>query len=366
MKNCLFIVLMLLHHVAIGQTLVPFDSFDWIVDGKATSETFLGKAGITLAGGMITLKDSTFKNGIIEFDMVLVNDRYFPGIGFRVQDKANFEYVYLRPHQLGNPDAIQYIPIFNGQDSWQLYYGDGYSTAITYPLNEWIHIKIAIRDTQAEVYVGNVTVPSLVIHQLKREPKPGKISLMSGGPVMTRFANFQYTKTDRPALAGTFKPEAAPQPGTLLNWQVSGTFDEKLLQTEYTFPTTLVSQLKWQRLTAENSGKLNLSRVSKLGEGNNTVFAKLTIVSDKPQIKKLQLGFSDRARVYVNGRLLYAGYDEFRSRDYRFLGTVGYFDELYLDLKKGTNELWIAVSENFGGWGIQGLIANQSGLTITP
>ena len=41
------------------------------------------------------------------------------------------------------------------------------------------------------------------------------------------------------------------------------------------------------------------------------------------------------------------------SRDYRFLGTIGYFDAVYLQLKKGRNDLWIAVSENFGGWGIK-------------
>ncbi|MVM33790.1 hypothetical protein GO755_27375 [Spirosoma sp. HMF4905] len=151
-----------------------------------------------------------------------------------------------------------------------------------------------------------------------------------------------------------------------MNWQVSSTFDEKLLQTDYTIPQSVANQLTWNTLTAENSGKLNVSRIRKRSEAANTVFTKLTIVSDKPQIKKLNLGFSDRAKVYVNGRLVYAGQDEFLSRDYRFLGTVGYYDEIYLDLKKGQNELWIAVSENFGGWGVQGKIADQSGLTIKP
>jgi hypothetical protein len=64
--------------------------------------------------------------------------------------------------------------------------------------------------------------------------------------------------------------------------------------------------------------------------------------------------------------LLYDGQDVFLSRDYRFLGTIGYFDDVYLDLKKGKNELWIAVSENFGGWGLKGIIADQTGLTIEP
>lgn len=52
------------------------------------------------------------------------------------------------------------------------------------------------------------------------------------------------------------------------------------------------------------------------------------------------------------------------SRDYRFLGTVGYFDEVYVDLKKGKNELWIAVSETFGGWGVKAQLENMDGLEV--
>jgi len=364
--NARFITfLLLLSSSAFGQTVVSFDSSAWIFAGKVTQETFQGKAGISLTDGTIYLKDNTFTNGTIEFDMMLTKDRYFPGLSFRIQDKANFETVYLRPHQVGNPDAIQYMPVFNGQEAWQLYYGDGYSTAIVYPLDAWIHIKLLVRDTQAEVYIGNPTKPALVIHQLKRPVKSGQISLHNDWPSIARFANFQYTKSDTPPLVGTYKPKPAPQPGTILVWQISSPFDEKRLQTDYSISQTVANHLTWHKVTAENSGKLNLSTISKLSEGNNTVFAKITIVSDKPQIKKLQLGFSDRAKVYVNGRLVYAGHDEFGSRDYRFLGTMGYFDEVYLDLKKGQNEVWIAISETFGGWGIQAMIADQTGLTVS-
>ncbi|GAB3768045.1 hypothetical protein GCM10028818_01820 [Spirosoma horti] len=363
--NARLIAFLLLTSVyAFGQTVVPFDSSAWIFAGKVTPETFQGKTGISLTEGTIYLRDSTFTNGSIEFDMTLTKERYFPGFGFRIHDKANFEQVYLRPHQLGNPDAIQYMPVFNGQEAWQLYYGDGYSTAVVYPLNAWIHVKLLVQNTQAEVYIGNPTKPALVIHHLKRPIKPGQVSLNNDSPFMTRFANFRYTKSDTTPLAGTFKPEPDPQPGTILTWQVSSPFDEKHLQTDYSIPQTVANRLTWQKVTAERSGKLNLATISKLSADGNTVFAKLMIVSDKPQIRKLQLGFSDRAKVYVNGRLVYAGHDEFGSRDYRFLGTMGYFDAVYLDLKKGPNDVWIAISETFGGWGIQAMIPDQTGLTV--
>jgi hypothetical protein len=349
---------------AIAQISVPFDSLAWTISGKISKETFQGKEGIWLMGESIVLKDSTFKNGIIEFDMTLAQDRYFPGLGFRIQDKDNYESVYLRPHQLGNPDAIQYTPVFNNQAGWQFYYGEGYSDAITYPLNEWIHIKLVVKDMQAEIYVHNQAKAALIIHQLKRTISPGRIGLYNGSEAITRFANFSYTKQDNPPLVGPFLTEAKPLPGTILAWLVSNPFNEKQLDNQMTLPNQWEKGLTWTTLATENSGLLNVSQISKIGEGSNTVFAKVVLTADKLVTKKLQLGFSDRVKVYLNNQILYGGQDGFRSRDYRFLGTVGYFDEIYLPLKKGRNELWIAVSENFGGWGIKGMITDQSGLSV--
>ena len=73
---------------------------------------------------------------------------------------------------------------------------------------------------------------------------------------------------------------------------------------------------------------------------------------------------SDRVRVYLNGRLLFRGDDNYQSRDYRFLGSIGYFDSLYLPLAKGGNELLIAVSEEMGGWGIQAKLEDLAGITL--
>ncbi|GAB3697378.1 hypothetical protein GCM10027592_21420 [Spirosoma flavus] len=364
MKSILLVFSLLVSRYVLAQTTAPFDDSHWEIVGKMSKETFQGKEGILLTEGTAYLKDDTFLNGIIEFDMMLAKGRYFPGVRFRMQDKDNYESVYLRPHQLGNPDALQYTPVYNQQAAWQLYYGDGYSTAVTYPLNEWVHIKLLVSGTQAEVYVGDHSKPAFVIHKLKRTPYAGSISLENTAPVPTRFANFQYTKRDNPPLQGKFKAEEAAQSGTISSWQVSNTFDKKRLESSYTIPKELASQLIWQKLSAENSGTVNFSPISKLSETSNTVFAKFIIVSEKPQIKKLRLGFSDEVRVYTNGKLVYGGQDEFLSRDYRFLGTIGYFDAIYLDLRQGKNEIWFAVSESFGGWGIKGLITDQSGIKL--
>ncbi|GAB2792330.1 hypothetical protein GCM10027275_41550 [Rhabdobacter roseus] len=347
-----------------AQTPVPLEASHWDITGKVTKENYLGKECIRLTDGDMHLKDRTFKNGVIEVDVALSPGRYFPGLGFRVQDAQNMENVYVRPHQLGNPDAIQYQPVYHGQAAWQLYHGEGYSNAIRYPLDAWMHLRIVVRDRQALVYVDNQDQPALVIHQLKRAPQAGSISLSNGAPVAARFANFSYTSQDEVPLPATFKPEAAPEPGTLLRWRVSGTFDEKQLESTFQVPASLTQSLRWTQVPTEPSGLLNLAQLSGLSEAQNTAFAKVVITADRAQIKRLLLGFSDRARVYLNGKLLYAGRDEFMSRDYRYLGTVGYFDELYLDLKKGPNELWIAVSENFGGWGLKARLPDPTGVAV--
>jgi hypothetical protein len=64
------------------------------------------------------------------------------------------------------------------------------------------------------------------------------------------------------------------------------------------------------------------------------------------------IGYSDGVVVYVNGQPLYAGRN---SMSYRFPGQIGWFypyaDAVFLPLKKGPNELLLAVSENTAGWG---------------
>ena len=102
-------------------------------------------------------------------------------------------------------------------------------------------------------------------------------------------------------------------------------------------------------------------------EKKNTSFAKVTIVSDSEQTKKLNFGFSSRIMIFLNGQLLYSGQDAFLTRDYRFLGTMGYFDDVYLSLNKGENEIWMAISEDLtfrGGWGFQAKIEDQKGIRI--
>jgi hypothetical protein len=326
-------------------------------------EEYAGKQSLYLKNGMAYLKDVAFTNGIIEFDINFGKQRGFMGVMFRMADKANYEEFYMRPHQSGNPDAMQYTPVNNTLAAWQLFHGEGYSAAFPYTFDEWMHVKLVIAGDQGEVYINNSENPVLFMHDLKREMKAGTIGVKTLGE-NGRYANFSFTKTDNPTLKGKAKGEEKIEAGTIPSWQISNTFDEKQLENKLTLTDADFKNLNWQKLVAEKSGLANIATLATLKENQNTVFARVVIESDKAQVKKFTFGFSDRVKIYVNNQLVYSGTDEFMSRDYRFLGTMGYNDAIYLPLKKGKNELWLAVSEQMGGWGLKGKFENMEGIQV--
>ena len=66
----------------------------------------------------------------------------------------------------------------------------------------------------------------------------------------------------------------------------------------------------------------------------------------------LTIGYSDDVSVFLNGKILYRGRSAQGFRDPGFLGIVNpENDAVYLPLKKGKNELVLALSELGGGWG---------------
>src|SRR6185436_9072037 len=86
--------------------------------------------------------------------------------------------------------------------------------------------------------------------------------------------------------------------------------------------------------------------------GMRVVYARTTITSARNEVKKLRLGYSDDVTVFLNGSILYRGLSAQNFRDPAFLGIVNpENDAVYLPLRKGSNELILAVSELGGGWG---------------
>lgn len=344
--------------------VVPFDSGRWQHSAaQSRVEDHLGRRSLFLKGGIATVADARFADGAIEFDIAFNRTRGFVGGIWRVQDARNYEEFYLRPHQSGNPDATQYAPVFNGVSGWQLYHGERYAVPIHHRFDEWMHVKILFAGASAEVYVDDMEKPVLFLDELKRDAEPGSVGVSAGNGSPAHFSGFSFS-AKAPALQGR-RGSSGPAPeGVLSSWQVSDVFPERDLDARTSLGPEDLAGRRWTRLETERSGLANLARVNGIHLHKNTVFARKTLVSDGEQIKRLDFGFSDRVRVYLNGRLLFRGDDTYLSRDYRFLGSIGYFDSLYLPLTSGGNELLVAVSEDLGGWGIQAKLENLAGITL--
>ncbi len=301
---------------------------------------------------VVPVGDLSITDGTIQIELALSGERAFPGLAWRI-DGSTYKSFFVRPHQSGNPDSVQYTPVFNDVSGWQLYTGSGFWNSIDLPIGRWFTLRVCFAGDRGEAYVDDLDTPALVFSRLRVPVATGGIGLLPGG-TGAHFAQFSYDSAV-PILRGAPPPVHELQPGTVPGWSISNIVAEGVAP---------AAARTWTYLSVEPSGLANLARVHPLGTTLNTVFARTTIVAQSEGLRALDLGFSDRAVVFLNGRPVFAGRDDYRSRDYRFLGSIGYWDTIFLPLEQGDNELIVAVSESFGGWGVQARFAEPSGISF--
>ncbi|HEY6015050.1 MAG TPA: hypothetical protein VIU37_13635 [Candidatus Limnocylindrales bacterium] len=346
--------------------VAPLDLAAWgLAEVEHERTRFLGRPCLRFAdtNRSLVLPDVRLEDGSIELDLAVSRERSFHGLVWRVRDEDNFESFFVRSHQVGNPDSIQYTPVNNGIPGWQLYHGPGFWAPVAFPIDAWFSIRVAFAGARADVYVGDLGAPVLRVGELKRPPAVGGIGIQIGGPGL-RVARFAWTD-EVPDLSDLAVAPVADRPGAIRDWEASDPFPEAEIEGLARLPVGLVAPRTWTHLTAEPSGLVDLSRVHGIRDGRNTVLVRTSVRSPADRTAPLELGFSDRATVFLNGQALFRGDDSYRSRDYRFLGSIGFWDTVYLPLRTGDNELVIAVSEDLGGWGLQACLAGGTdGLPI--
>lgn len=334
----------------------------WRVEARESRvERYLGRDALVLQNGSAWLDGVAFTDGIVEFDVAAAPEQGFHGIAFRAVDDDDYEHFYLRSHQSANPDATQYTPVFGGVTGWQIYTGPRFALPVPIAPDRWVHVRAVIRDRRLEVEVDGET---LVFPELIRAPVAGKIGLTSGG-TPARFANVVVRPgATLPPSGGEGAERPETPPGTVERWRVSTSFAESRLDGLEPLSRAAWSDLQWAPLDSGVRGIANLAMVRERTPEKNTVFAAVNLRAATAGPLLVRFGFSDRVRVYLNGRPIYRGDDKYRSRDYRFLGSVGLFDELILPLRRGDNQLWLAVSEDFGGWGVTLQIPTPAGVEV--
>lgn len=363
----LFIAVTQIAQAQLLQTLsIAPDSPRWEFEGQAKPDEYLGRKCIFLNGGSAALKDFEMRDGVIDVDVATPANRGFFGLQFRIaSDGNNGEWIYLRQHKSGLADAMQYTPVLNTGLNWQIYSGPGFIGAVEIPKEVWFHLRLEVIGAQAKLYVKDMEKPALIIDDLKTGIQKGLVALavLTGA---TYFSNFEVRETS----AAPWERHPPPMPaGTLPKWNLSPSFEATARNLEQPLSPSEIKTIQWQEVEAESPGFVAINRYresphprvtfandfSKRLEpqpGMKVVYARTNIASERDQIKKLYIGYSDDVSVFLNGQILYRGRSAQNFRDPGFLGIMdAENDAIYIPLKKGDNELMLAVSELGGGWG---------------
>src|SRR5215471_183704 len=141
-----------------------------------------------LNSGNAVLKGTTFSDGTIEFDVNTIG-RGSPGIAFRQQDNDNFELLYLRPDPAcpAVRACMQYAPQTHGVLLWDLF--PEYQTRAPLRENGWNHIRMVVSGRRMNVFVNDVSTPTLQVGSLEGDAVTGGVRLQGPGT----FANMVIT-----------------------------------------------------------------------------------------------------------------------------------------------------------------------------
>lgn len=349
--------------------LEPTDNA-WEFTGDSSVGMVDGLPTLQLRTGQALRPDVTFEDGVIEFDVRGTDERAFLGVTFRTGQDGTGEDVYLRLHKSKQPDALQYTPDYRGRGQWQLFHGPDATAYLTFHPGEWTHVRIEVAGDRAAVTVGDADEPQLVVPELASGQTTGFVGWWAnqpgadvGAPLTAAVRNIRITHGQQRAIMA----ESAPPPpfGVIKAWGLSKTFSRA--GDVVTEIPPAVRNGSWQRVVARPDGLTPIEPLVDRPEagGVPVVVAGLTIDSDEARTVRLDLGFSDDASVFLNGRLLYAGHQAFSANFPRRQGLIG-LDQasLYLPLRGGRNTVLVAVSEIFGGWAVMGRISEREGLIV--
>ena len=337
---------------------VPFDSARWTIDApRAQLTEHLGRRSLRLAGGSAVLNDVQLQDGILEVD-VSAPAGGFAFLFFRAASAIDREDVYLRMGAPGSPDALQYQPTFGGMGSWQLYHGPGFTASADFDPKSWTHLRVEVEGQTARVFVGQAASPALVVTELQSARDAGAIGVLegtSGGtPAGVFFSNFRYTPRPRVGrMAAISAPNAKPstRPDVIRRWELSSAIAVQDAPID-SMPAAQRDERGWLAVDAEPNGRLNIARYRAKAGFRSLVVARTRIHASHDETRRLVFGYSDDVTIFLNGRPVYAGRNGFRARYPSAAGLMTADDAVYLELRRGTNDLRLAVAEVFGGWGL--------------
>lgn len=151
-----------------------------------------------------------FSNGTIEVMLLSrllptadVNARGFIGLAFRInKDNSRFESIYIRPtngraeDQLRRNHSTQYFSYPDYKFDRLRKEAEGkYESYADMGLNEWIKMKIVVKDAQAKLYLNDNPQPVLIVNDLKLGAvNSGAVGLWVDGGTDAFFRNIKVMR----------------------------------------------------------------------------------------------------------------------------------------------------------------------------
>lgn len=361
--------------------LVPMKADHWLSNGNAkfTADDHSPNGELEVSKGSVDAKDLIFDDGTIEFDMYMP-DHGILGMRLRAQNRENAEALYFRPQTDCNAssDCMQYMPLEHGAFEWDLF--PEYQTSAPIHTLSWNHFRIVVLGRRMRVYINRSSQPTLSVDHMEGPGLSGGLSF--GGPA--KYANLTVT----PARPSSTAAQTAPEhrDGFLRHWKISpasvlpSILDAKLnapMGIQPPYASMPPNGKAWRTVTAETKGLVNFSHEvgsAKDGAVISLAWARTTLVSGKAQSKTVQIGWVREIWVYVNGTLVFSGRNveglpAAKAADERISLENGTFR---LPLKKGKNEIAIALDDNLPGntqhygWGMELKLGDSTGISWQP
>ncbi len=341
----------------------------WIATDSLRSLTYLGRPALYITRGVALAREAAMENGTLELDVAATDTTNFLGVVFRAASPRFSNVVFLRPGASGTEEAVQYGPAFNSVGvAGQVYHGDGANAVADIPRNRGVHLRIELDGPIARLFVDTATTPTLVVPRVVESDGSG-IGVWTGAFGRgAYFSNIRYSAA-APSTSGPQTPGAAP--GTIRDWEISDAIEA----TDFK-PSALpdLDRLTWQRVETEPEGfvLVNRYREAPVGgvprdstgavlvdsvmtgkiEGSRIVYARTTLTAARDELRRLPYTYSNGAVVYLNGRPLAFAMNPGGLRGLGVMAHVG--DAVYLPLKRGKNEIVLAVIQCTGGWAFSG------------
>lgn len=347
--------------------VVPATADAWTASDSIRFESYLGRPSVYINRGVALARGMSLRDGTIEFDWAATPRTNFLGVSFHATARDNSEAVFFRIGQSGTMEAVQYGPALNTYGvAWQVFHGPGANAVATLQRERWTHVRVMLAGSVATVFLDGADKPTLVVPRLAGVAGTG-VGLWTGN--FGRGAYFSnFTVTPSPNAVAEAPPPPLPR-GSLTEWTLSQALDAQTVTPGVLPPP---GSLSWEKIAAEPTGLVLINRYrvtaiagvpvdSATGEvnvdsvmggrvrGTKVVFARTEIRADRDEIRRLQFSYSDGIVIYANGQPLYFGMNASGVRDDLGVMSPG-GDAVYLPLKRGRNELVVAVTEYTGGW----------------